>query len=279
MTAGGAGAASSARTHTEDGAAEKEVSLTRSDGVAVITLNRPRVVNAINSSVREQLPLAVAAAERDSNVRVIMVRGAGQKGFCGGADITEFEAPPSALAARTAKQAITWIDVLAQARKPTIAAIHGYCLGGGLEIALACDIRIATTDATFGMPEVGLAIIPGAGGTQHLPRAVGLSNALRLILTGERIDATAALQMGLVSEVVPTGELGTRAKSLARKIASHAPQAVAFAKEAVRQGSELPLSAGMRLERDLSALLMGTADRLEAATAFRERRKPMFRGE
>ena len=166
--------------------------LTRSDGVAVITLNRPRVVNAINSSVREQLPLAVAAAERDSNVRVIMVRGAGQKGFCGGADITEFEAPPSALAARTAKQAITWIDVLAQARKPTIAAIHGYCLGGGLEIALACDIRIAMADATFGMPEVGLAIIPGAGGTRHPPRAVGLSNALRLILTGERIDATAA---------------------------------------------------------------------------------------
>lgn len=263
---------------TTDGATESEVTLARSDGVAVIALNRPRVVNAINSAIREQLPLAVAAAERDSDVRVILVRGAGQKGFCGGADITEFEEPASALAARAARQAITWIDVLAQARKPTIAAIHGYCLGGGLEIALACDIRIATADATFGLPEVGLAIIPGAGGTQRLPRAVGLSNALRLILTGERIDAATALRMGLVSDIVPTGELGPRADSLASRIASHAPQAVAFAKEAVRQGSELPLAAGMRLERDLSALLMGTADRLEAAAAFREHRKPLFRG-
>jgi enoyl-CoA hydratase/carnithine racemase len=256
-----------------------EVTWEHSGGIAAITLNRPRVVNAINARVREQLPRAVTAAEQDNDVRVILIRGAGPKGFCGGADITEFEAPASALAARTIRQTVTWIDVLAQARKPTVAAIHGYCLGGGLEIALACDIRIAAQDATFGMPEIGLAIIPGAGGTQRLPRVVGLSSALRLILTGERIDATAALRMGLVSEVVAADELSVRAGSLAAGIARHAPQALAFAKEAVRQGSELPMADGLRLERDLSAVLMTTADRLEAAAAFREHRDPIFRAE
>jgi enoyl-CoA hydratase len=228
--------------------------------------------------MRERLPEAIAGVERDRDVRVILIRGAGPKGFCAGADITEFEPPTSGLAARALRQGTTWIDVLAQARKPTVAAIHGSCLGGGLEIALACDIRIAAQGATFGLPEVRLAIIPGAGGTQRLPRAVGLSNALRLILTGEGINAETALRMGLVSEVVPADELGSRAAELAALIARHAPQAVTYAKEAVRQGSELPMADGLRLERDLSAVLMGTADRLEAAAAFRERREPDFRG-
>jgi len=131
----------------------------------------------------------------------------------------------------------------------------------------------------FGLPEVGLAIIPGAGGTQRLPRVVGLSNALRLTLTGERIAAVDALRIGLVSEVVPADELSSRVADLAARIARHAPQAVAYAKEAIRSGSELPLADGLRLERDLSAVLMGTADRLEAAAAFRERREPNFKGE
>lgn len=256
-----------------------ELTCEYADGIATITLNRPQAINAINARIRELLPAAVMAAEEDREVRVILIRGAGPKGFCSGADIREFEAPGSSLEARAIKHAATWIDVLAEARKPTLAAIHGYCLGGGLEIAVACDIRIAAEDATFGQPEVSLAIIPGAGGTQRLPRIVGLSQALRLIMTGERIDAADALRIGLVSEVVPGGKLGARAAELAGRLARHAPQAVAYAKEAVRSGSELPLAEGLRLERDLAAVLMGTTDRIEAAAAFRERRKPVFRGE
>jgi enoyl-CoA hydratase/carnithine racemase len=266
-------------TDAEPGTARGEVSYECADGVATIYLNRPAAVNAINAAMRDQLPRAVAVAEESRDVRVIVIRGAGPKGFCAGADITEFEAPESYLAARSIKQSATWLDTLADAAKPTIAAIHGYCLGGGLEIALACDIRIAAEGAWFGLPEVGLAIIPGAGGTQRLPRVVGLADALRLILTGERVDAAAALRMGLVSEVVPADQLGARADDLAGRIAGYAPQAVAYAKEAVRRGSELPVPDGLRLERDLAAVLMGTADRTEAAAAFGEGRKPVFRGE
>lgn len=249
------------------------------DGVATITLNRPQAINAINARIRELLPAAVVAAEEDRDVRVILIRGAGERGFCSGADIGEFEAPGSGVEARAIRHAATWIDVLADARKPTLAALHGYCLGGGLEIAAACDIRIAAENATFGLPEVSLGIVPGAGGTQRLPRIVGLGHALRLIMTGERIDAAAALRIGLVSDVVPGEQLDTRAADLAHRLARYAPQAVAYAKEAVRRGSELPLAEGLRLERDLSAVLMGTADRIEAAAAFRERREPVFRGE
>ena len=248
------------------------------DGVATITLNRPDAINAINARIRELLPAAVLAAEENTDVRVILIRGAGPRGFCSGADIGEFEAPDSGIEARAIKHAATWIDVLAEARKPTVAAIHGYCLGGGLEIAAACDIRIAAEAATFGSPEVSLAIIPGAGGTQRLPRIVGLGHALRLIMTGERIDAATALRIGLVSDVVPGEQLDTRAAELTQRLARFAPQAVTYAKEAVRRGSELPLAEGLQLERDLAAVLMATEDRIEAASAFRERRKPVFRG-
>jgi enoyl-CoA hydratase/carnithine racemase len=255
------------------------VSYESADGIAAITLSRPAVINAINAEMRRELPAAVLRAEHDSSVRVILLRGAGDKGFCGGADIKEFDAPRSHLSARAEKQAATWIDTLAGARKPTIAAIHGYCLGGGLEIALACDIRIAAADAKFALPEVGLAIIPGAGGTQRLPRVVGLGNALWLILTAQRIDAADALRIGLISEVTTTDGLGSRAGELAGLLAASAPQAVAYAKEAIRRGSELALPDGLRLERDLSAVLMSTQDRQEAAEAFRQRRRPVFRGE
>jgi enoyl-CoA hydratase/carnithine racemase len=248
------------------------------DGVATITLNRPDAINAINARMRELLPAAVLAAEENTDVRVILIRGAGPRGFCSGADIGEFAAPGSSIEARAIKRDATWIDVLAEARKPTVAAIHGYCLGGGLEIAAACDIRIAAEDAAFGLPEVSLAIIPGAGGTQRVPRIIGLGHALRLIMTGERIDAATALRIGLVSDVVPGEQLGTRAAELTQRLARFAPQAVAYAKEAVRRGSELPLAEGLRLERDLSAVLMATEDRIEAASAFRERREPVFRG-
>ncbi len=249
------------------------------DHVATITMNRPESLNAINQSVRDELQIAVTKAEADPAVRVIVIRGAGQKAFCAGADITEFDRPDSVLAARRTKQEANWIEVLGSAKKPTIAAIHGYCLGGGLEIALACDIRIAADDARLGLPEVTLAIIPGAGGTQRLSRTVGLAAALRLVLTGERIDAAEAHRIGLVSEIVPAGGLTDRSTALAATIASYAPQAVQFAKEAVRAGFDATFAAGLTLERDLAAVLAMTSDRLEAAAAFTERRPPQFRGE
>jgi enoyl-CoA hydratase len=160
-----------------------------------------------------------------------------------------------------------------------IAAIHGYCLGGGLEIAMACDIRIAADDARFGLPEVTLGIIPGVGGTQRLSRLVGVGPALRMTLSGERIDAAAALAIGLVGEVVARADLEATADALAERIAGNAPRALAYAKEAILRGHELSLADGLRLESDLATLLMTTADRLEGAAAFRERRKPVYHGE
>jgi len=246
--------------------------------VATLTLNRPGALNAINQDMRDGIASATAEAEADPRVRVVLVRGEGPRAFCAGADITEFETPGDAITARRIKHAATWIDALAQARKPVVAAIHGYCLGGGLEIALACDIRIAADDAQFALPEVSLAIIPGAGGTQRLSRAVGLAAALRLTLTAERVDAAEALRLGIVGEVLPAAGLADRASELAARIAGFAPQAVAYAKEAIRAGAELPLWAGIGLERDLAAVLSMTEDRREAAAAFRERRPAAFTG-
>jgi enoyl-CoA hydratase/carnithine racemase len=182
-------------------------------------------------------------------------------------------------AARLVREPPNWNDVIAACRKPTIAAIGGFCLGGGLELALACDIRIASPDATFGLPEVGLAIIPAAGGTQRLARVVGVGHAMRLILTRDRIDAQEAYRIGLISEIVPKDELMTRAVELAQRIAEGGPLAIAYAKEAIRRGFEMPIADGLRLEGDLAVLLHNTADRLEGAAAFRERRKPAYRGE
>jgi enoyl-CoA hydratase/carnithine racemase len=163
--------------------------------------------------------------------------------------------------------------------KPVIAAIHGFCLGGGLELALACDIRIAAAGSVFGLPEVNLGLIPGGGGTQRLPRIVGLGRAPDLLLTADRIDAQEALRIGLVSRLVPEGaDLLAQARQVAQRIAAKPPAAAAAVKEAARVGSTLDLAAGMRLEKDLFALLLATEDKLEAAAAFREKRAPLFTG-
>jgi enoyl-CoA hydratase/carnithine racemase len=250
-----------------------------SDHIATITLNRPEVLNAIDSAMRTELPVAVRQAAADPDVRVILLQGAGERAFCAGADITEFNAGRSLVEERASRCAPTWIDVLAEVTKPVVAAIHGYCLGGGLEIALACDIRVAAADSVFGLPEVRLGIVPGAGGTQRLPRTVGVGAALRLILTGDRIDAPEAHRLGLVSEIVEPDQLVTHATELAARIARGGPLALAYAKEAVRRGSELPLADGLRLEADLATLLVSTDDRREGANAFAERRPPVYRGE
>jgi enoyl-CoA hydratase/carnithine racemase len=250
----------------------------RRDDVAIVTLNRPEVLNAIDASMRSELPVAITAAERDPVVRAIILTGAGDRAFSAGADIKEFGAYTSLTETRAARQGRRWNDVLESTTKPTIAAIHGFCLGGGLEIALACDLRVASHESFFALPEVKLGIIPGAGGTQRLPRIVGLGHALRLILSGERIDASAALQIGLVSELVTRAELMPTALAWASKFAAAAPLALAYAKEAVRRGLDLPLDEGLKVENDLATLLLGTDDRAEGAAAFRDRRKPVYRG-
>jgi enoyl-CoA hydratase len=248
------------------------------EGIATITLNRPAARNAINADMRRELTEAVRTAADDLSVRALIIRGAGEKAFCAGADIKEFAPPSSVVDIREERVGPKWTDAIAACRKPTVAAIHGYCLGGGLEIALACDIRIATEDAIFGLPEVRRAIIPGAGGTQRLPRIVGLGPALRMILTGEHINSAEALRIGLVSEVVPSGHLEQAIHRLADAFRRAGPRAVAYAKEAVIRGYDLPLAEGLRLEGELSALLTTTQDRTEGAAAFKERRDPVYTG-
>jgi enoyl-CoA hydratase/carnithine racemase len=248
------------------------------DGVAWLTLNRPDALNAINEAIRAALPQALAQADDREDVRAIVIAGAGPRAFCVGADIKEFARSEALGAWRQARVHHHWIAAFDRVVKPTVAAIHGHCLGGGLEIALACDIRIAADDASFGLPETGHGIIPGAGGTQRITRVLGMGVALDMILTGEPIDAARAQAVGLVSRVVPPGDLRQAARKLAERIAARPPLAVQLAREAVKGGAELPLAAGLRYETDLSAYLVNTEDRLEAARAFREKRKPVFTG-
>jgi enoyl-CoA hydratase len=248
-------------------------------GIALVTLDRPQVMNAISLRMRGELTEAVRSADSDSEVRAIVLRGAGDRAFCAGADITEFQPPQSLTEARADRAGPIWNDVIAAARKPTVASVHGYCLGGGLEIALACDVRVAAEDAVFGFPEVLLGIIPGAGGTQRLPRLVGVAQAIWLTLSGQRIDAAEALRIGLVTRVVPRAELDQRAMECAVALGRGAPRAIEYAKEAILAGSQLSLTDGLRIETDLATLLMGTADRAEGAAAFREHRPPQFTGQ
>jgi enoyl-CoA hydratase len=261
------------------GSAMSTVLFERRGPVGVVTLNRPDAMNAINLEMRRVLAETVRSADADPQVRVIVVRGSGEKAFCAGADVKEFAYAESLVEARAQRQPPNWNDVIAACKKPTLAAVQGFCLGGGLEIALACDVRIASDRATFGLPEVRLAIIPGAGGTQRLPRVVGVGHALRLILTGDRIDAAEALRIGLVSAVVPAAEFEPAVEDWAGRLSAGGPVALAYAKEAVRRGVDMPLADGLRLEADLANVLTNSKDRLEGAQAFRQRRKPEYRGE
>jgi enoyl-CoA hydratase/carnithine racemase len=248
------------------------------DGVATVTLNRPDVLNAMNQALREELTQAFTTLAADEAVRVIVVTGAGERAFSVGADIREFVAPQTPVRYREQRRRVDFRQVMDRCPQPIIAAIRGYALGGGLELALACDIRVAGDDSQLGLTEINLAIIPGGGGTQRLPRVLGRGKALELILTGQRIDAAEALRLGLVERVVPAAEVRAQAAMLARQLADKAPVALRFAKEAVVKGLELPLAEGLRLEHDLSALLRTTEDRLEGARAFLEKRRPRWTG-
>jgi len=246
--------------------------------VALVTLNRPKVINAVNMAMRERLPEILLELEADESVASIVIAGAGERGFCAGADIKEVRPEPTPVSELKRLTPTSWIECLDRVSKPLIAAIHGVCLGAGLELALACDFRVAASGARLGLPETALGLIPGGGGTQRLPRLIGTGRALDMILTGEAVDAERAYDIGLVSRLAHSDAdaLG-EALRIAELIAERAPLATRYAKEAILGGQSLPLAAGLRLEKSLFAILVSTADRMEAAAAFREKRKPEFR--
>lgn len=248
-----------------------------SDHVATITINRPDKRNALNAVVRRELLEALDQLRADDHARVLIVTGAGEKAFVAGADIAEF-AERTPLEQREAMQGRRIFDELAAFPKPTIAMINGVALGGGCELALACDIRIAGRSARLGQPEIRLGLIPGGGGTQRLPRVVGAGRALRLILTGDLIDAEEAWRIGLVDILVDDNALQSRTLELARAMAAHSPVALRLAKNAVAAAFEAPLSAGLAQERELFITAFGSEDRREGVSAFLEKRTAEFTG-
>ena len=248
------------------------------DTIATVTLNRPDVHNAMNETMRRELTRCFDGVATDDAVKVVIVTGAGPRAFSAGADIREFVAPLVPVQFREQRRRLDFRQAMERCGQPILAAMNGFALGGGLELALTCDIRIAAADVQMGLTEVNLAIIPGGGGTQRLPRLIGRGKALEMILTGARIPADEALRIGLVERVVPTGEALKAATELARVMAAKAPVALRYAKEAVVKGLELSLADGLRLEGDLSTLLRTTEDRVEGAKAFLEKRAPRWTG-
>lgn len=217
--------------------------------IAYVTLNRPQVLNIYNIQMRDDLYQTLSAIRDDSEVRVTILKGAGEKAFCAGADLSEFLTAPSPVRARQMRWERDVWGLFLSIPQPLIAAVHGYVLGSGIEIALCCDIRIASDDTRFGLPEVGLGIIPAAGGTQTLPRLLGNGKALEMLLTNSWISGREAYRVGLVEHVVPREKLLQTAEAMANKVASYDPNAVRGAKQAVLRGLDLPLEQGMDLER------------------------------
>ena len=248
------------------------------DRLTVVTIDRPPV-NALSSEVIEELTRAFEALAARGDVGAIVLTGAGEKAFVAGADIGEMVGKGGLEMRRFSELGGRLARAMGKAPQPIIAAINGYALGGGCELALACDLRIASDRAKFGQPEVNLGILPGFGGTQRLTRLVGAGWASELILTGEIIDAAAAERIGLVNRVVPAERLAGEAKALARKILEKGPRGIALAKAAIHQALETSLSAGLSFETEAFGIAGATQDKREGMTAFLEKRKPAFRNE
>jgi len=249
----------------------------RRDRVAIITINRPEKRNALNIKTREEGAQVLDILRDDESIGVVVFTGAGDKAFIAGADIAEF-AGRTALTQRDVMVARSLFNAIDNFPKPVIAMINGYCLGGGCELALACDLRVASETASFGQPEINLGIIPGGGGTQRLTRLVGEGKAMELILTGEIINAHTAFNIGLVNMVVPAADLEAKTMEIANRIAEKSPVALRMAKEAVKLASRSNLDEGLRREVDLFALCFSSEDKDEGVTAFLEKRKPVFKG-
>ena len=249
----------------------------RDGAVGLLTINRPEKLNALNEAVRQELMAAVDELAADDSISVAILHGAGEKAFVAGADVTEF-------AARTPEQQEEVYrhrrvyDAVADFPKPFIAAIHGYCLGGGGELALGCDIRVADRTARFSQAEIRLGLIPGAGGTQRLARLVGPGQAMRIVLTGDYVDAEEAFRIGLVEVFVDEGRHLEKARELAGRMARWSPVALRLAKKAVRASMEMPLSEGLALEKQLFLEAFASEDGREGVRAFVEKRDPVFKG-
>lgn len=249
-----------------------------SEGVAIVTINRPKALNALNAETLAELHSTFTHLEKDQQVKVIILTGAGNKAFVAGGDIScmqNMQPIASREFALFGQMILNFIEALA---KPVIAAVNGFALGGGCELAMACDIRLASDTARFGQPEVSLGVIPGFAGTQRLSRLIGKGRAKELLFTGEMIVAQEAWRIGLVNKVVPQEELLQAAKDMARKIAGKGPQAVRFCKEAVNNGLEMEIDRASVYEADLFALCFTTTDQVEGMTAFIEKRPANFRG-
>src|ERR1700754_785583 len=251
--------------------------LEKQDRVAIVTINRPDKRNALNIKTREEGAAILDELRNDESVGVVVFTGAGDKAFIAGADISEF-AGRTSITQREVMMSRSLFTAVDTFPKPVIAMVNGFCLGGGCELALACDIRIASENASFGQPEINLGIIPGGGGTQRLTRLVGEGKAMELILTGDMIDAQHAYNLGLVNLVVPAADLEAKTMEMANRIAEKSPIALRMAKEAVKTAARANLDEGLRREVDLFALCFSSADKDEGVRAFLEKRKPDFKG-
>lgn len=248
-----------------------------SEGIAIVTVNRPAALNALTVSTLEELEGVVGEIVRNPDIRAAILTGAGTKAFVAGADIAAMRDMTSTQARALALQAHGIYAAIERSPKPFIAAVNGYALGGGCELAMACDIRVASETAKFGQPEINIGILPGFGGTQRLPRLVGKGRALELILTGELIDAREALRIGLANRVVAPGDLLDEARKLAGKIAAKGLVALQLCKEAVGNGLEMDISRACAYEAELFAYSFSTADQKEGMGAFLEKRPAIFR--
>ena len=253
------------------------LALAREDAVAILTFNRPEKLNAMNRQVLGELHQALDALAADAGVRAIILTGAGDKAFVAGADIAEFTALTPVPAMQFAKDLDGAFQKIARMPKPVLAAVNGFCLGGGCELAIACDFIYAAENARFGQPEINLGIIPGSGGTQRLPRLVGKARAKELIYTGDIIDAQEALRIGLVNRVLPLAELLPAAKATAAKMAAKSGVVLGLAKAAIEEGTATDLLSGLALEAKAFGLTFSTEDKREGVAAFLEKRKPTFR--
>lgn len=248
------------------------------DRIATITFNRPDKLNAINLQIIDELKRAFESFEKDSNVGVIILTGAGEKAFVAGSDISALATYDSTSAKNYSEVGNKVLSYIQNFPKPVIAAVNGFALGSGCEIAMACHFRVASENAKFGQPEVNLGLIPGHGGTQRLTRIVGIGKAMELTLTGNTIDANEALRIGLVNKVVPLADLKSAAEAMAQIILTKAPPAIALAIKAINSNLEKPLSDGLKYEAELFSDCFKTEDMKEGTKAFLEKRKPAFKG-
>jgi len=256
----------------------KNIVIEKRDRIAFITINRPKVLNALSVETINEMRLAVLDIRHDADVAGVIITGAGEKSFAAGVDISELVGIDAVEATSYARRGQHVYSLIESLSKPVVAAVNGFALGAGCELAMACHIRIASENARFGQPEVKLGVIPGYAGTQRLPRLVGKGRAMEICLTGEMIDADEAHRIGLVNRVVPPASLMDEAEKMLRAIMAQGPRAVALCIEAINRGMEMDLASGAALEANLFGLCATTEDWQEGTKAFIEKRKPDFRG-